>query len=504
MLLWRHRLAFQRLAPVELGQNIFAAAVFRIIPAFAVKPEKAVENDGRTGGPEINQPVAGADIGGHLIEDRGFHLAGDGPVPDHPVKAFLFVVQVAFHILGPAEDIGGADGFVGFLGVLGLGFVNPGFLGHVAVPEILADQGPTPADGLAGDLHAVGTHVSDEPHRLAADVDSLIEPLRHLHGALGGHPQFAGRFLLQRRCGERRRRMPPDLFQFDTGDVEIAGQGGIAGGVGGGLVADVHFPQLVAVQMGQLGVDGVARGRLEVGLDGPVFARLETLDFGFALANQPQGHRLHASRRTAARQLAPQHRRQREPDEVIQRPAGQIGLDQFGVQFAGVVEGLEDGALGDFVEDDAFDLDASKGVLFLQDFTHVPGNGLPLAVGVGGQVQMIGALQRLGDFLQVLPGPVIDFPIHVEVGLRAYRAVPGRQVPDVAIAGQHDEIAAQVFVYGFGLGRAFDDDDIGHESLFTAPGLTKPYYPGGARGGPPTPIPRAPRIRRGGRIGSYG
>ena len=148
------------------------------------------------------------------------------------------------------------------------------------------------------------------------------------------------------------------------------------------------------------------------------------------------------------------------------------------MQCAGVGEGLENGARGAFVEDDAFDFDAFKGVLFKQNLAHVPGNGLPLAVRVGRQVQMIGALQRLGDFPQVLLCPFIDFPIHVEVGIRAYRAVLGRQIPDVAVAGQHGETGAQVFVYGFSLGLAFDDDDIGHERLFFGPWINETLFPG--------------------------
>ena len=60
----------------------------------------------------------------------------------------------------------------------------------------------------------------------------------------------------------------------------------------------------------------------------PVFARDEVLDFELAVADEAQRHRLHASGRARARQLAPQHRRQGEADEIVERAAGEIGVDQ--------------------------------------------------------------------------------------------------------------------------------------------------------------------------------
>ena len=54
----------------------------------------------------------------------------------------------------------------------------------------------------------------------------------------------------------------------------------------------------------------------------------EFLDLQLAVADEPQRHRLHAAGRTRARQLAPQHRREREADEVIERAAGEVGVDQ--------------------------------------------------------------------------------------------------------------------------------------------------------------------------------
>ena len=77
-----------------------------------------------------------------------------------------------------------------------------------------------------------------------------------------------------------------------------------------------------------------ALGGRERGLDGPVFVGLEGLDLGLAVAHEAQRHRLHAAGRAGARQLAPQHGREREADEIVERAAGQIGLDQRRIDLA--------------------------------------------------------------------------------------------------------------------------------------------------------------------------
>ena len=108
-----------------------------------------------------------------------------------------------------------------------------------------------------------------------------------------------------------------------------------------GARADVEPVELLAV-----GADEprrrTARRRFvcEVGDDRPVFARDEALDLGLAVADEPQRHRLHAAGRAGAGQLAPQHRRQREADEIVERAAGQIGVDQGRVDLARMLHRL--------------------------------------------------------------------------------------------------------------------------------------------------------------------
>src|SRR5690242_9786913 len=95
------------------------------------------------------------------------------------------------------------------------------------------------------------------------------------------------------------------------------------------LAVEVETVELLAVEMRQPCREPLAGFGLELDLDRPVFARLEYLDLGFALADQAQRNRLHATGRAAARQFAPQHRRKREPDQIIECATRQIRLDQL-------------------------------------------------------------------------------------------------------------------------------------------------------------------------------
>ena len=55
----------------------------------------------------------------------------------------------------------------------------------------------------------------------------------------------------------------------------------------------------------------------KIGDDRPIFLRPECVDFALAINDHPQSDRLNAPRRLRAGQLAPQHRRQRKPNQII-------------------------------------------------------------------------------------------------------------------------------------------------------------------------------------------
>ena len=95
-----------------------------------------------------------------------------------------------------------------------------------------------------------------------------------------------------------------------------------------------------------------------------------------------------------------------------------------------------------------------------QFLADMPGDGLALAVRVGGEDQLVSGFESLGDGLDPLLGLALDFPAHGEVFLGLDRAVLGRQVADMAEARQDRVVRTEVFIDGLRLGGRFDDDDV--------------------------------------------
>jgi hypothetical protein len=101
-----------------------------------------------------------------------------------------------------------------------------------------------------------------------------------------------------------------------------------------------------------------------------------------------------------------------------------------------------------------------EGLPVLQDTQDMPGDGLALAVGVGGQDQLVGLFDRVGDLLHHLDGPAVHIPVHLEVLVGLDGAVLRRQVAHVPVGRQHLVIGAQVFVDRLGLGNRFNDYNV--------------------------------------------
>ena len=226
--------------------------------------------------------------------------------------------------------------------------------------------------------------------------------------------------------------------------------------------ANVEPGDLPAVGADQACLEGLGPRRRQSCDQRPVFARDELLDFELAVADEAQRDRLHASGRARARQLAPEHRREREADQIVECAARQIGIDQRGVDLAGILHRLDDGLLGDGVEHHPLDLLALERVLFLQHLEHMPGDRLAFAIRVGRQNQPVGALDRLGDVVEALLRLGIDLPQHVEIVVRIDRSVLGGEVAHVAEGGQHFVAGPQIFVDRLGLCGRLDNDDV-HE-----------------------------------------
>ena len=430
-------------------------AVLRLVVApLFIDGDEAVEGHDLAGGPQASLAVRCLDVDRGPVQPGGLHLAGDHPFPDQLVQPRQVALEP--QAVRMPRQIGRPDRFVRFLGVLDLGLVVSGLLGNIGRAEPVGDDLPGLGDALRADRQAVGPHIGDQAARI---VDALIQFLRRLHGALGGKAQLARGLLLQGRGGEGRRGTAFDRLLLDRPDREPAGLDGIARGAGHGLRGDVQPLHPLAGVFDQPGREGRAVSG-QIGLDRPVFLGPERLDLHLAVDDDPQGDRLHPTRRPRTRQFAPQHRRQGEAHQIVQRAAGQIGLDQLHIQLARIGHGLQHSGLGDGVEGDPFDGRIFQRLLLRQDLQHVPADRLTLAVGVGRQDDAVGLLRRLGDLRHPLGGAGVDFPAHGEVIVRQDRAVLRRQVADVAVGRQDSEVRAQVFVDGLGLCGALDNDEV--------------------------------------------
>ena len=154
-----------------------------------------------------------------------------------------------------------------------------------------------------------------------------------------------------------------------------------------------------------------------------------------------------------------------EAHEVIERAPGEIGIHQRLVDFARMGERGKDGVLGDGVENHPLDRDAAQHALLLQNLQEVPGYRLAFAIRVGGEDQPARSLHRLGDLVDDPLGIRLDLPAHLEIVVRQDGPVLRGQIADMAV-GRDDLVAGpEIFVDGFRLGGAFDDDDVHRQRL---------------------------------------
>ena len=174
-----------------------------------------------------------------------------------------------------------------FLRILRLGLVTARRGRQVLSAVILFDDAAHCGDRFFGDLHAVGTHISDQADGLAADVDAFIQPLRHAHGMRGSKTELATCFLLQGRGGERRVGMPLERLGFDGGDREGCGVERLLEGFGFRTRTDVEPLQLFAVGADQPGLERFLARRRQRGHKRPVFLPDEFFDLELAVADEP-------------------------------------------------------------------------------------------------------------------------------------------------------------------------------------------------------------------------
>ena len=77
------------------------------------------------------------------------------------------------------------------------------------------------------------------------------------------------------------------------------------------------------------------------------------MNLTLTLHDKTDGHTLHTTCRKGGLNLTPKHRRELETYQTVQYTAGLLGIHQVHIQMTGLLDGLQDGWLGYFVEDNA-------------------------------------------------------------------------------------------------------------------------------------------------------
>ena len=367
-----HLIDVEHVALLEIGQHGVLGALARRL---GLDAGPAVELDDAAAGLELVAVGLGGDGGAQVLRRR--HLAGDELAADQLVKA----LGVALHVLevaGVALHVRGADRFVGFLGAVAVG-VPQRLLGQVLVTQLLADPGAAVVDRIRAQVGGIGTHIGD--------VAGLVEALGHHHGLLHPEAQARAGGLLQGGSNKGRRRLGAGRALLALADGELA-----RGHQGGAMllrVVAVVGAEVLAPVTGHLHADGVRRvGRvMGVGVQLPVLFRGEGADFPLALHHQLHRHRLHPAGGQAAGDLLPQQRRDHEAHHPVQEAARLLGFHPAHVELARLLEGGLDRFLGDLVEHHPVE----ALVVAADHFPQVPGDRLPFAVQVSGEVDAVGA-----------------------------------------------------------------------------------------------------------------
>ena len=252
-----------------------------------------------------------------------------------------------------------------------------------------------------------------------------------------------------------------------------------------------------AVDHAQAGREGLCRSRIrrKVTLDVPVGRATERHPLALALDHDARRDGLHTASREALTHLAPQHRRDLVPIEAVEDAARLLSVHQPGVQLAGLVDSTDDRLFGDLVEHHATDRH-----LGLEHLEQVPGDGLPLAVLISGQQELVGVLEQtlqlghllalagVDDVVRVEPVVHVDGEPAVRTLLHVSRKLTGvGQITDVSHAGVDVIALAQEVADLLGLGRRLDDDQLASGGLL---------YSGGAHVVFPTSHHHVQRIRR--------
>lgn len=179
----------------------------------------------------------------------------------------------------------------------------------------------------------------------------------------------------------------------------------------------------LAVDGGQAGVELLLSIALRLQGSGqvPILSRDERHALTLALDDDAGSNGLHAADGQARHDLLPQNRGHLVAVEAVKDAAGFLGIDEVLVELTGVFCRLQDGGLGDLVEDHSAHRD-----LGLENLEQVPSDGFALAVRVCCEVELIALLQLGLEVCDLLLFLLADDVQRGEVVLRVHaEAGPG-------------------------------------------------------------------------------
>jgi hypothetical protein len=149
--------------------------------------------------------------------------------------------------------VGGADGLVRFLRVLGFGLILARGIGQVFSAPCVADQPRACSIASATASHAVGTHIGNQTDSFATKADTFIELLRA--DAWCGLRQCpaCGGLLLQGGGGERGCGIALDGFVLNAAAKELPGLMARTASLAAASLPRLKLVELLAVEVGEAG-----------------------------------------------------------------------------------------------------------------------------------------------------------------------------------------------------------------------------------------------------------
>ena len=177
---------------------------------------------------------------------------------------------------------------------------------------------------------------------------------------------------------------PPGSRFVEQGDVV----GGRRRELAGGRIEVLSRRQPLAVEAGQRGPEARPLG-LEGPFEVPVAGGAEGHPAPFPLHDQPGGDALHPAGRQPGRNLFPQDLGDVPAHEPVEDPSRLLGVDELAVEIPRFLHRPLDGRLGDLMEHHP--PDGHPGREHLQE---VPGDGLALPILIGGEIDLVGVLEK--------------------------------------------------------------------------------------------------------------